>query len=227
DAAPEQSYIIDADVRASGEGTGNARASHLAEAPPNSDSGSFRKALGRAGTFVLIGVILLLLLTMLTGPSENVVVTPADPSADGAELANASAQDPSATSADQMLSQWAEFVTGQAGAEGFGLTDGDGHPGQFCSSTTGKRMFHFGGMGLGATNGIPIYDFFAFADDHSMDVGAFWFDRTRGTLLARNLLRDKSPQAKSLKVPNRTMTVTQIAPGIVEIGGIQYHSCVL
>jgi len=221
---PLSEQALDAEFRASGEGLHGGRAPHQASAPPNSESGSFRKALGRAGTFVLIGVILLLLLTMLSGPGENVVAAPADPAIDGAEPANASAQDPSATSADQMLSQWAEFVSGQASTEGFGLTNGNGHVGEFCSASNGSWTMAFGGRRIGS---LPLYDYFAALKAGTGFAGAFTFDPPTRELTGVRLIKQKQPDGPSRSTPDLHMSVSQVQPGIVVVNGTQMHLCVL
>jgi len=222
--SPEQSYFIDAEFREPGAGSGYGRASRQQGSTPDSDNGSFRKALGRAGTFVLIGLILLLLLTMLTSPGENVVAAPADTAIEGTEAANASAQNPSATSADQMLSQWAEFVSGQAGTDGFGLTNGNGKVGQFCSASNGSWTMAFGGRQIGS---LPLFDYFAALKAGTGFAGAFTFDPGTRQLTGVRLIKQKQPDGSSRSAPNLHMTVTQVQPGVVEINGTQMHLCVL
>lgn len=224
--SPEQSHFIDAEFREPGAGSGYGRAPRPEEAPRTSDSGNFRNALGRAGTFVLIGVIVLLLLTMLTSQGENLGTgtAPADPAIDEGQTADATAQDHAATSADEMLSQWAEFVSGQAGTEGFGLTNGDGNVGQFCSASNGSWTMAFGGRQIGS---LPLYDYFAALKAGTGFAGAFTFDPGTRQLTGVRLIKQKQPDGPSRSTPDLHMTVTQVQPGVVEIDGTQMHLCVL
>ena len=169
------------------------------------------------GKIIAVGVGCFLLLAMCSAPSPE-----DDTAATSATEAAADTQ----LSADQMLSDWTEFVTGRAGTTGIALTDGTGKPGEFCSASDGKTLMTFGGKEIGS-GAAQLYDhFFRFTGDEEY-VGAFWFERSSGKLQALRLVHKRSSDAEPQEASDFAMNVSQISPGMVEVDGATFHSCII
>lgn len=134
------------------------------------------------------------------------------------------AQIDSPVAAQQILSDWAQFVTGVASTDGFTLIDGEGEAGEFCSSATGASMMNFGNQ---VVDNAQIYDFFSWLpeSDSTVIAGAFQFDAEKGQLLLTQLIKGDLQTDKHRSIENIRMRVSRAAPGVVEIDGTRYHVC--
>jgi len=132
-----------------------------------------------------------------------------------------------APSADQMLADWSEFVTGEPGNGPVALIDGSGKPGEFCSGSDGKIGMQFGRAT--SDTGLRISDYFYWSDvgRSTSYIGAFSFDPATKRLSALRLMKVHTETDESEDVPDMVMTVEQISPGVVSVDGTQLHTCIL
>lgn len=191
-------------------------------AHPSSGAGGWWRDMPLMGKIILIGGAAILLLNMCSSGTS----TPGeDPSAATAETS--SPEVASEPSAETMLGDWSEFVTGKPRTSQFALTDGSGSSGEFCNATDGENIMTFGSPDTG--DGLKIYDMFSKRSTRSDTgfMGAFWFDRASGEIRALRLIQKKYADRPPDKANDFTMKVLQVAPGAVVIDGVTYHSCVI
>lgn len=132
-----------------------------------------------------------------------------------------------APSADQMLADWSEFVTGEPGNGPFALIDGSGKPGEFCNGSDGKVGMQFGRAP--SDKGLRIPDYFYWSDvgRSTSYIGAFSFDPATKRLSALRLMKMRTGTDEGEDAPDIVMTVEQISPGVVSVDGTQLHTCIL
>lgn len=155
------------------------------------------------------------------------------PSSDDTNSAPASQDErpaaaPAAGSAEQMLSDWSQAVTGKPSTLGFALIDGKGKPGEFCSSSSGNSMMNFGGRSLPPEN-ADLYTYFSWLPDKSnvAIAGSFSFDAGAGELLGHDLMKGNVVTDSHHGIPDMKMKVQADGSGKVTIDGTLYHVCVL
>lgn len=164
-----------------------------------------------------LGAVFLLIIVLI-------ILTP-DTETEGA--APDGSTSPVGPSSEHMLSDWAEFALGEARTTQFGLTDGSGELGEFCSTTKGTAIMAFGPPR--SSNGEPeSYEEFGKLDGIKKVAlyGTFWFDRGAGTLVARAISGQDVESKKPVSVDDFTMKVEQISPGKVSIDGNTFHYCI-
>lgn len=168
---------------------------------------------------VLIGLgalfVLLIVIGMLTPDPETESTAPA------------AAGDAVAQSSDQMLSDWSEFAIGEARTTRFGLTDGSGTPGEFCSASDGETIMAFGPPP--SSDGEPkAYESFVRLDsaENTAANGSFQFNRADGTLVARGLSGRRLDNEEPVPVPDFTMKAEATPDGTVIIDGRTFHHCI-
>lgn len=206
-------------------GHGDGSATYGSQQPTNGIAAS-PKPKSWWGDMPLLGKVILVIFGTLFLLSTCNAITSGPDSASQTESEQTAPSSSDGLAADQMLSDWADFVTGSASTDGFGLTNGKGQPGEFCSASSGTVLFRFGGQVFGDH---PVHDYFAKmqASSNEGTAGAFWFERAANTLLARNLAKFDDAGNGLGSIPDQTMTVAQVSPGIVEIDGTPYHHCIL
>lgn len=185
--------------------------------------GTILIVVGRIGVIAL-GLIVLFFLAIAWADHKN------SGASDFTDAA-AGSQPPAKQSIDgkQMLQIWSQAVTGRADADGFTMVNGSGKPGDFCNNANGDTLMRFGGETTSGGAGINIYDFFAEFHDatNAGTIGAFWYDPSDGSLLARNQAAVSSNGKKGKSLPDVSHQVETNGDGRATIDGTDYHVCTL
>lgn len=170
------------------------------------------------GAVVLFGIFMLLQVIGINSPETG-----------EAEVGETAATAPAETgpSADQMLADWSEFVTGEPGGGQFAITDGAGKPGEFCNGSDGKVGMQFGRIPSGEGLRIPDYLYWFSVERSTVYIGAFSFDPSTKRLSALRLMEKRNGAEQGEPSPDVSMAVEQISPGIVSVDGTQFHTCIL
>lgn len=192
--------------------------------PPSPGAGGWWRDMPLMGKIIIIGGAAILLLNMCSSgtstPSEDLNV---------ASTGTSSPEETGPPSAEAMLSDLNEFVSGKASATDIAVTDGSGEVGEFCSASTGSAILSFGGSKMdGKPTGVFDY-FYAYkvADGGTSTSGDFRFDRAAQQITVRSVTGSKSGSKEQASLPDLTMSISQVAPGTVVIDGVTYHSCVI
>lgn len=168
---------------------------------------------------LLIGLgavfLLIIVLIMLTPDTETEGAAP-----DGSTS-------PVGPSSEQILIDWADFALGEARTTHFGLTDGSGEPGEFCSTSKGTAIMAFGPRTADDMATANFDSFLKFDSTKNLAVyGSFSFDRAAGLVAVRALSGQDVERKKPVSVDDFTMQVEQISPGKVSIDGNTFHYCI-
>lgn len=123
------------------------------------------------------------------------------------------------------MSRLAEFVLGDEQLTGFAATDGDGHPGEFCTASKGEILFRFGKPPLPDAGDSP--NFFAMTRVASDDavVGLFRFD-DGGDIFAYNLQMVHRQSPARDPMPDLQFKVARSDPDMIELNGRKMHFCI-
>ncbi|SMC82659.1 hypothetical protein [Novosphingobium sp. B1] len=139
-----------------------------------------------------------------------------------------SSEDGSTLSSEQVLRELTEFITGRPGSTDIAITDGTGKVGEFCSSSSGGTVLSFGGTNLdGQKTGVYDY-FYAYRseDGGSSTSGTFTFDRAAGRIAITGV-KESSKGSKAEPQPDMSFNLSQISPGVVDVSGVTFHSCII
>lgn len=169
------------------------------------------------GKILAVGVGCFLLLAMCSVPSPE------------GETVAASGDDSAAPSSQQALSELTEFITGRPGSSDIAITDGTGKVGEFCSSSDGATVLSFGGSNLdGQETGVYDY-FYAYksADGGTSTSGTFTFDRAAGRIAITGVKESSKGSKAEKSMPDMIFNVSQISPGVIDVSGVTFHSCII
>ncbi|MBB3941556.1 hypothetical protein GGR39_003236 [Novosphingobium fluoreni] len=214
------------EVKSSASQASGTRGHQPTVAPRQGSIGLFFRGLWRV-IVVVLGFMALLLIFVALVPAPGSESGSAD---EGGTSANQSDQQAGAGDGDakQMLSDWSQAVTGKPSTIGFALIDGEGKPGEFCSSSTGNSLMNFGGRSLPPEH-ADMYTYFSWLPDKSDTgiVGFFTFDRAAGELLGHDLIQGNVATDRHHDIADKRFKVNPDGSGRVTIDGTRYHVCVL
>lgn len=185
--------------------------------PINPKLGGWWSDMPLLGKIIAVGLGCFLLLAMCSVPSpeEDTVAT--------------FSNDSTAPSSQQALSELTEFITGRPGSSDIAITDGSGKVGEFCSSSDGATVLSFGGTNVdGQETGVYDY-FYAYksADGGTSTSGTFTFDRAAGRIVITGVKESPKGSKAEKSLPDMSFNVSQISPGVIDVSGVTFHSCII
>lgn len=179
------------------------------------------------GDMPFLGKIILVVFgtLFLLGTCDAMTSGPESSAPAGSNETGATAVD--GLTSDQILSDWADFALGEARTTHFGLTDGSGQPGEFCSTSKGTAIMAFGPRTAGDEATANFDSFLKFDSTKNLAVyGSFSFDRAAGAVAVRALSGQDVESKRPVPANDFTMKVEQISPGKVSVDGNTFHYCI-